>query len=294
VLYGLVAIGDDGDCDGAGFRIAASKGRTSPSARWQAETLQRERLKTVASKPEMESLETTEYQHDFNNLLTVIVGNVSMAERCVTDPDGKRQLQSALKAGDSAVALTQRLLAFARKQVLQPQSVDLRRLVDGMQGLLLRTLRNCDWLSSDSALWPTLVDRTRWNSSSSIWRSMRRDARWWNFVHYCIEPGIRADALPELAPGQYVVLKVSDTGTGMDAATLARATEPFFTTKVRGRGGLGLAMMQGVVAQLWRHTAAEHQGQDRRQVGCSTRLLSVTSSATIGYVLPRTGDDPCV
>ena len=192
--------------------------------------------------------------HDFNNLLTVIVGNVSMAERYVVDPDGKRQLQSALKAGDSAVALTQRLLAFARKQVLQPQSVDMRRLVEGMQGLLVRTLGENVRLivEADSALWPTLVDPNQMElvilNLAINARDAMPDGGTLSITVSNRESG--RDAPPELAPGQYVVLKVSDTGTGMDAATLARATEPFFTTKDPGKGtGLGLAMMQGVVAQ---------------------------------------------
>ena len=163
VLYGLVAIGaTTGIVMALGFALRRAREERRAVARWQAEAQQRENTGTAHQSQKMESLGklTGGIAHDFNNLLTVIVGNVSMAERCVVDPDGRRQLQSALKAGDSAVALTQRLLAFARKQVLQPRSVDLRRLVEGMQGLLVRTLGENVRLivEADSALWPTLVD----------------------------------------------------------------------------------------------------------------------------------------
>jgi signal transduction histidine kinase len=314
VLYGLVAIGaTTGIVMALGFALRRAREERRAVARWQAETLQREKTQEqLHQSQKMESLGklTGGIAHDFNNLLTVIVGNVSMAERCVTDPDGKRQLQSALKAGDSAVALTQRLLAFARKQVLQPQSVDLRRLVDGMQGLLLRTLGENVRLvvEADSALWPTLVDPNQMElvilNLAINARDAMPDGGTLSITVSNRESG--RDAPPELAPGQYVVLKVSDTGTGMDAATLARATEPFFTTKDPGKGtGLGLAMMQGVVAQsggATRLRSTPGAGTDVEVWLQRTRLLSVTSSGDDRiHVLPRTGetilvcdDDPTV
>jgi signal transduction histidine kinase/CheY-like chemotaxis protein len=258
VLYGLVAIGATvGIVTALGFALRRARQERRAVARWQAEAQQREKAQEqLYQSQKMESLGklTGGIAHDFNNLLTVIVGNVSMAERYVVDPDGKRQLHSALKAGESAVVLTQRLLAFARKQVLQPQSVDMRRLVEGMQGLLLRTLGENVRLivEADSTLWPTLVDPNQMElvilNLAINARDAMPDGGTLSITVSNRESG--RGAPPELAPGQYVVLKVSDTGTGMDAATLARATEPFFTTKDPGKGtGLGLAMMQGVVAQ---------------------------------------------
>ena len=258
VLYGLVAIGATaGIVMALGFALRRAREERRAVARWQAEAQQREKAQEqLYQSQKMESLGklTGGIAHDFNNLLTVIVGNVSMAERYVVDPDGKRQLQSALKAGESAVALTQRLLAFARKQVLEPRSVDMRRLVEGMQGLLVRTLGENVRLivEADSALWPTLVDPNQMElvilNLAINARDAMLDGGTLSIAVTNRESG--RDAPPELTPGQYVVLKVSDTGTGMDAATLARATEPFFTTKDPGKGtGLGLAMMQGVVAQ---------------------------------------------
>jgi signal transduction histidine kinase/CheY-like chemotaxis protein len=258
VLYGLVAIGATaGIVTALGFALRRARQERRAVARWQAEAQQRENAQEqLYQSQKMESLGklTGGIAHDFNNLLTVIVGNVSMAVRYVVDADGKRQLHSALKAGESAVVLTQRLLAFARKQVLQPQSVDMRRLVEGMQGLLLRTLGENVRLivEADSALWPTLVDPNQMElvilNLAINARDAMPDGGTLSISVSNRESG--RGAPPELAPGQYVVLKVSDTGTGMDAATLARATEPFFTTKDPGKGtGLGLAMMQGVVAQ---------------------------------------------
>jgi CheY-like chemotaxis protein len=220
--------------------------------------------------------------HDFNNLLTVIVGNVCMIEHFVEDPVGQRQLQSALKAGESAVALTQRLLAFARKQDLQLRSVDLLYLVEGMRSLLLRTLGEDVRLviDEDGAPWPTMVDPNQMEMIILNLAINARDAmpdggtlsiafsnreRSWGAPH-------------DPAPADYVVLTVADTGIGMDAATLARATEPFFTTKSQSRGtGLGLSMMEGVIAQS----------------GGATRLRSTPGQGTeVELWLPRTKTSP--
>jgi signal transduction histidine kinase len=254
---GQAAVATAGIVTALEFALRRARQESRAVARWQAETQQREKAQEqLYQSQKMESLGklTGGIAHDFNNLLTVILGNVSMAERYVLDPDGKRQLRSALKAGDSAVALTQRLLAFARKQVLQPRSVDMRRLVEGMQEMLRRTLgANVRLIvEADSALWPTLVDPNQMElvilNLAINARDAMPDGGTLSITVSNRESG--RDAPPELAPGQYVVLKVSDTGTSMDAATLARATEPFFTTKDPGKGtGLGLAMMQGVVAQ---------------------------------------------
>ena len=303
VLYGLVAIGATmGIVMALGFALRRAREERRAVARWQAETLQREKTQEqLYQSQKMESLGklTGGIAHDFNNLLTVIVGNVSMAERFVVDPDGKRQLRSALKAGDSAVALTQRLLAFARKQVLQPQSVDLRRLVEGMQGLLARTMGENVRLivEAESALWPTLVDPNQMElvilNLAINARDAMPDGGTLSITVSNRESG--RDAPPELTPGQYVVLKVSDTGTGMDAATLARATEPFFTTKDPGKGtGLGLAMMQGVVAQsggATRLRSTPGAGTDVEVWLQRTRLQSATSRGHDQMHVPsRTGE----
>jgi signal transduction histidine kinase len=226
-------------------------------ALWQAEAQERESAQAqLLQSQKMESLGqlTGGIAHDFNNLLTVIIGNVGIVQSNVPDGDDRRMLRSALRAGESAVTLTQRLLAFARKQILQPRSVDLLGLVEGMRSLLTRTLGPDVRLTvfADPQLWPSLIDP---NQIELIILNLAINARdampaggTLSVTLSNGEPG--PDAPHDLAPGQYVVLTVSDSGTGMDETTLARATEPFFTTKGPGKGtGLGLSMMQGVVTQ---------------------------------------------
>jgi signal transduction histidine kinase len=226
-------------------------------ALWRAETQERESTQAqLLQSQKMESLGqlTGGIAHDFNNLLTVIIGNVGIVQGNVPDGDDRRMLRNALRAGESAATLTQRLLAFARKQTLRPRSVDLLALVEGMRSLLTRTLGHDVRLSvfADPQLWPSQIDP---NQIELIILNLAINARdampaggTLSITLSNGEPG--PDAPHDLEPGQYVVLTVSDTGTGMDEATLGRATEPFFTTKGPGKGtGLGLSMMQGVVSQ---------------------------------------------
>ena len=184
----------------------------------------------------------------------MIIGNVGIVQGNVPDDNDRRMLRSALRAGESAVSLTQRLLAFARKQVLQPRSVDLLGLVEGMRNLLTRTLGTDIRFTvfADPQLWPSLVDPNQIELIILNLAINSRDAMpTGGTLSITLSNGnARGDAPRDLAPGQYVVLTVSDTGMGMDETTLARATEPFFTTKEPGKGtGLGLSMMQGVVSQ---------------------------------------------
>ena len=163
-------------------------------------------------------------------------------------------LHSALRAGESAVSLTQRLLAFARKQALQPRSVDLLALVEGMRSLLSRTLGPDIRLTvfADPQLGPSLVDPNQIELIILNLAINSRDAMpTGGTLSITLSNGEAGAGAPrDLAHGEYVVLTIGDTGVGMDEATLARATEPFFTTKESGKGtGLGLSMTQGVVSQ---------------------------------------------
>jgi signal transduction histidine kinase len=258
VIYALVAIGSTtGIVLALGTALRRARTEHRAVARWQAEMRERERAQDqLLQSQKMESLGklTGGIAHDFNNLLTVIVGNVSMIEHFVENPDGKRQLRNALKAGESAVSLTQRLLAFARKQDLQLQSVDLLYLVEGMRGLLLRTIGDNVQLviDEDNAPWPTLVDPNQMELVILNLAINARDAMpdgGTLTITLSNREGYR-DAPHDLPPADYVVLTVADTGIGMDEATLAQATDPFFTTKGQSKGtGLGLSMMEGVVAQ---------------------------------------------
>jgi signal transduction histidine kinase/CheY-like chemotaxis protein len=272
-VYGLVAgSAMAGILVAFGVALRRAQGERQAANRWQAEI--EERLKAqeqLRQSQKMESLGqlTGGIAHDFNNLLTVIVGNLGLMQRLIPEGKAQRYLQIALKASDSAVQLTTRLLAFARKQVLDPRAVNLPRLVEGMENLLLRTLGPDIKLrvSSDTDLWPALVDPNQieliiLNLSINARDAMPKGGT----LTISASNGESDPGAPhDLAPGQYVVLTVADTGTGMDAATLARATEPFFSTKEVGKGtGLGLSMMQGVVTQS----------------GGATRLLSQSGAGT--------------
>ena len=200
--------------------------------------------------------------HDFNNLLTVIQGNADLlAEQLADNPLLLPLAQMASTAAQRGAELTQRLLAFARKQPLQPQSVDAHQLLAGMDALLRRTLPEDIELERVRAagLWPLLADPVQLESAVLNLVLNARDAmpqggkitletvNAWVDEHY-------AERHADVLPGQYVLVSVSDTGTGMSAAALARAFEPFFTTKGVGKGtGLGLSMVYGFAKQSRGH-----------------------------------------
>jgi PAS domain S-box-containing protein len=200
--------------------------------------------------------------HDFNNLLTVIQGNAELlAEQLVEREDLTQMAQMISMAAERGAELTQRLLAFARKQPLQPQSVDAHHLLAGMDGLLRRTLPEDIELELVRAagLWPLLADPVQVESAVLNLVLNARDAmpaggkitletaNAWVDQDY-------AERHVDVLPGQYVLISVSDTGVGMTSAELARAFEPFFTTKCVGKGsGLGLSMVYGFAKQSRGH-----------------------------------------
>jgi len=200
--------------------------------------------------------------HDFNNLLTVIIGNLEIAAGLASwaselaDP-----VDRALSAADSGAALTHRLLAFSRQQALQPEDTDLNQVATGMTDLLRRTLGEqieIDiGLSED--LWPALADKSQVESALLNFAINARDAMP-DGGRLAIETAntqLDADYAArnaEVAPGDYVVLAVSDTGSGMAPDVVERAFEPFFTTKEIGKGsGLGLSMIYGFAKQSGGH-----------------------------------------
>jgi signal transduction histidine kinase/CheY-like chemotaxis protein len=257
-VYGLVAASATaGILMALGIALRRAQRERDAVNLWRAEVHERESAQELLRQSQkMESLGnlTGGIAHDFNNLLTVIIGNISMVKSVALDGDAQRYLRNALKAGETAISLTQGLLAFARKQALQPKSVDLLGLVQGMQSSLVRTIGPDVRLtiSAEPNLWPALVDTNQieliiLNLAINANDAMPRGGAL-SITAANGESG--PDAPHDLAPGQYVVLTVADTGTGMDEATLARATEPFFSTKQAGKGtGLGLSIMQGVVTQ---------------------------------------------
>jgi len=193
--------------------------------------------------------------HDFNNLLTVVIGNLVLAIGRADDNSAILPLlQSALRAAERGVALIQRLLAFARKQRLDPRSVDLRALLAGIEELLQRTVGQSIRveIAADADLAPAHVDANQIELAILNLAINARDAMPAGGTLRVSARNRRANggSPSELTPADYVLLSVSDTGIGMDEATLAQAFDPFFTTKEVGSGsGLGLPMVQGFAAQ---------------------------------------------
>jgi signal transduction histidine kinase/CheY-like chemotaxis protein len=188
--------------------------------------------------------------HDFNNLLTPIVGGLDIIRRRVSDERSQRLIGGALQSAERATVLVQRLLAFARRQTLRPRAVNLAELVEGMRELIDRSLGPTIEVRVEAPedLPAVLVDPNQLelallNLSVNARDAMPRGGR------LTIAAEAREDA-PGLSPGRYLRIGVSDTGTGMDEATLRHAIEPFFSTKGTGKGtGLGLSMVHGLAAQ---------------------------------------------
>jgi len=196
--------------------------------------------------------------HDFNNLLTVILGNAEMlADDLPRGSTLRHMAEMTRAAAEQGAELTGRLLAFARRQTLDPRSTDVARLVHDIDGLLRRILGEHIEIRTERAenLWPAYIDAALLESAVLNLCINARDAMP-KGGKLCIE--LRnaeiderfADEHAEPGPGQYVMLAVSDDGTGMTPEVLARAFEPFFTTKEVGKGsGLGLSMVFGFVKQ---------------------------------------------
>ncbi|HEX4739336.1 MAG TPA: ATP-binding protein [Allosphingosinicella sp.] len=207
-----------------------------------------------AQKLEMLGQLTGGVAHDFNNLLTPVIGNLDLLRRRVDeDPRSNRLIDAALLAASRAATLVQRLLAFARRQDLQPRSVDIVPLLDGMRDLIVQSIGPTIALRMElpERLPPARVDPNQLELAILNLAINARDAMpTGGTLHISIQSR-QAPAGGPLEPGAYLCMTIVDTGTGMDKATLAHAVEPFFSTKGLGRGtGLGLSMVHGLAAQL--------------------------------------------
>jgi signal transduction histidine kinase/ActR/RegA family two-component response regulator len=194
--------------------------------------------------------------HDFNNLLTAVVGHLEIAQgRVGNDPRTLGLLQAALRAADRGAALTRQLLAFARRQHLDPRPVDIATALEGVEKILRQTIGPEIELAiePEAGLHPVWADPNQLELAILNLALNARDAMpTGGRLQIRAEVGASDIAnLPVgLPPGNYVTVSVSDTGTGMDGETLARAFEPFFTTKEPGRGsGLGLSLVHGFASQ---------------------------------------------
>jgi PAS domain S-box-containing protein len=224
--------------------------------------------------------------HDFNNLLAGILGSLEMMETRISQgrlADVDRYMVAAKGASRRAAALTHRLLAFSRRQTLDPKTINVDRLVTGMQELIQRAVGPGVQIEvvSDAGLWPVLVDPPQLENALLNLCINARDAMP-NGGRVTIETANRwldaqAARQYDMAEGQYLSLCVTDTGVGMAPALVARAFEPFFTTKPIGEGtGLGLSMIYGFA----------------RQSGGQVRIYSeVGRGTTVCIYLPRDHGD---
>jgi PAS domain S-box-containing protein len=225
-------------------------------------TAQREAESKLQQAQKMESVGqlTGGVAHDFNNLLTVVIGNLdAVAERMPADL--RPSVDSALRAADRGSGLIRQLLAFSRRQVLIPETIDLNGLAGDMDDMLRRTLG--EQVEIEMALhagtWPILADKGQVENALLNLAINARDAMPDGGKLTIETSNVHLDedyaaANPEVKPGDYAMLAVTDTGTGMPPEVIARAFEPFFTTKAVGKGsGLGLSMIYGFAKQSGGH-----------------------------------------
>lgn len=224
--------------------------------------------------------------HDFNNLLAVIIGNAEMLVEDIGEDDPSPK--AILRAARRGTELTQRLLAFSRRQPLDPQPVALGDLVDGMLGLLTRTLGGSVEIeiSREAGLWPAMADAGQVENALLNLAINARDAMpgGGRLTLECMNARLDEAYVVgnvDMMPGDFVVLAVSDSGSGMPSSVLEHVFEPFFTTKEVGQGtGLGLSMIYGFAKQSGGHvTIYSEEGK----------------GTTVKLYLPRSGENavPC-
>lgn len=200
--------------------------------------------------------------HDFNNYLGIVIGNLDLVKESPTaDPATKALIDNALNSALQGAELIKSLLAFSRKQPLDPRPTDINQRLDGLIKLLKRTL-GADVeiiVALDPDIWQTRLDGAQLDSCLINLANNARDAMPGGGKLTFSTRNARLDAdyakmNPEAAPGDYVLIEITDTGTGMPPETLARVFDPFFTTKGKTKGtGLGLSMVHGFVKQTGGH-----------------------------------------
>ncbi|MBA3819807.1 MAG: response regulator [Deltaproteobacteria bacterium] len=198
--------------------------------------------------------------HDFNNLLHVIVTYANMLEESLQDPEARDDVRQITHAATSAAELTRQLLTFSRRELVKPKAVDVARVVNGMEKLLLRTIGSQIQLVTSIAprLPPVLIDSAQLeqilmnlvvNARDAMPRGGKVEVR-----VSAVELDTERANQRSIAAGRYIGIEVADSGEGMPAEVRARIFEPYFSTKARGKGtGLGLATVHGIV---------EHAGGD--------------------------------
>ena len=199
--------------------------------------------------------------HDFNNLLTVIIGNLELLEGRLPDDRSTKRLGEAIDAARKGAGLTRQLLAFARKQELEPRDVKINDLVNGIAPLIERSIGEQIQLKTDlmsgeplAVIDPSQLESAILNLSINARDAMSRGGLLTIETQPVYLDQVYADKHQDVTPGHYVMVAVSDTGAGMSADLLEKVFQPFFTTKEQGKGsGLGLSMVYGFMKQSGGH-----------------------------------------
>jgi signal transduction histidine kinase len=234
--------------------------------------------------------------HDFNNILQVILASLDVLQRrlarngSVTEAEGSAQVKTAIRSAERASVLTKQLLAFARRQPLAPETLDLNRLVQSMSELLRRTLGETIDIEAVLAggLWPISADVSQLESAIVNLAVNARDAMPAG-GKLTIETGNTfldeeySSAHEEVRAGQYVLLAMTDNGAGMPREVLQQAFDPFFTTKEIGQGtGLGLSQVYGFIKQSGGHVKIYSQPNEGTTVKMYLPRLFASGSGTLG------------
>jgi PAS domain S-box-containing protein len=243
--------------DGNGTLIGYAKVTRDITERKEAQRALEQAREALFQSQKMDAIGqlTGGIAHDFNNLLMAVLASLELVrKRMQSDPKITPLLDNAIQGAKRGTSLTQRMLAFARRQKLNPEPVDVPNLVRGMTDLLQRTLGPTVTIETR---FPLALDRVRADSNQLELALLNlavnaRDAmpEGGPIVIAARQEAIAPHHVTSLTPGRYVCVSVTDTGEGMDEDTLSRATEPFFTTKGPGKGtGLGLPMVHGMSLQ---------------------------------------------
>jgi signal transduction histidine kinase/CheY-like chemotaxis protein len=262
---------------GLDHALAVAEERNTELARSREELAQAQRLEAIGQL-------TGGIAHDFNNLLTIVIGNLELILGARGDRDKiERLAQNAIKAAQRGEHLVQQLLTYARRQISHPQTVNINQLIANVGTLMHRligeqievvtTLSPClAPVEIDPAQFETAILNLAINSRDAMTGGGRITIETRNVI---FEKQRAAAVNPELAPGPYVLIAVSDTGTGMTPSVLAKAFDPFFTTKEIGKGsGLGLSQVYGFVKTAGGHVEIN----SKLGVGTTVRLYLPQSS----------------
>ena len=266
-FYALVVI--DPICDDRGELIGFAKVTRDITERMEAQHTLKQTQEQLVLAQKMEAVGQLSggIAHDFNNLLMIVQGNLETAQRYTKKPSGEgnpnleRVLKNAMRGAQRAAALTARLLAFSRRQALDPKPLEVNKFLNSAAEFLQRSIGETIEVEvvGGAGIWQIEADPNQLEAALVNLVINARDAMPSGGKVIIEATNIYADEEytrlnPELASGQYVLICVSDHGSGMPADVLARAFEPFFTTKELGQGtGLGLSQVYGFVKQSGGH-----------------------------------------